>query len=579
VVVNINQPWPYLAVAAFAALIGWYVWTQPHRPGTRYFGWLVGLWLVWALAAALQTVSKSPELDYASWVLQTLCALTAAPLQLMVALEYTGNEKWLARRSLYLLFLPTLFMAVLAITRPGSFASIEIHSGIPVIVGAEWIRWIFYSYSLILVLTSLGVLLACLLRAPAFRAPILLIILGQIFPVLAYAAVDPQWITVSPIQVTILFGGFSVLAYFVALYSFRLLQAIPVARDMVISHMPYSLIVLDAENRLVDFNPAARELPELPGKLALQQPASRALGGWWEQIAPLIGGEPVSQDVVVHAGSEAQIYRVMSLPLYQTSGWRMGQVFVLEDVTQARRAQRQQSQTLWAQATLQERELLADELHDGLSQSLAFLNLQAQAAQVYLRSGQGTAAQASLSRLSEVAGLIQAETRDLIGDLLSVSLPAENFCDTLRLMLTSFEHETGLAVHLEIDRKPVVDTIVDAELKSICDPTRISPTVAVQIVRITQEALANVRKHARGANQVNVGLKDVEGQLLLTIIDDGIGFDPTTPQAGGKHFGLQVMRQRAARIGGHIVIEAAPGKGTCIEVCVPLVANEIRSSG
>ncbi len=98
-------------------------------------------------------------------------------------------------------------------------------------------------------------------------------------------------------------------------------------------------------------------------------------------------------------------------------------------------------------------------------------------------------------------------------------------------------------------------------------------------MRITQEALANVRKHARGASQVSVGIKNVEGQLLLTIIDDGTGFNPTGQNVGRKHFGLQVMRQHAARIGGQVVIDASPGKGTCIEVRVPLPNTEMRSSG
>jgi signal transduction histidine kinase len=101
------------------------------------------------------------------------------------------------------------------------------------------------------------------------------------------------------------------------------------------------------------------------------------------------------------------------------------------------------------QATLEERKQLADELHDRLSQSLAFLNLQSQAAQVYLQIGQSDAAQASLARLSEAAGEIQAETRELIGSLLSVSLPAENFCDSLSQILADYEGQAGLATSRE----------------------------------------------------------------------------------------------------------------------------------
>ncbi len=449
----LNQPWPYLAIAAFAVLIGGYVWTQPRRPGTRYFAWSVVVWLVWALAAALQLAVASPELRYGLWVLQIFCALLEVPLELMFCLEYTGNEKWLARRSVYLAFLPALFFLAMAFLVPGSTASAGYHFGIEAFVDRDLLKWGFYSYLAILILVNLGVLFTCWLRAPAFWAPILLISLGRIVPMIGFIFLDSARMTVLPIQATILFAGVSMLAYFVALYNFGMLRVMPVARDMVIARMPYALLVLDAENRLVDFNPAARALPNL-GELALHQTAWRALGAWWDKISPLIGSEPVSKDVSVRNGSTELIFRVMSLPMLQASGWRIGQVFLFEDVTQARLAQRQQAQALWAQATLEERGQLANELHDGISQSLAFLNLQSQAAQIYLQTGQSQAALDSLLRLSEAAGEIQAETRELIGSLLSVSLPAENFCKSLRQIVADFEQQTGLAVHLEIEIDP-----------------------------------------------------------------------------------------------------------------------------
>ena len=288
------------------------------------------------------------------------------------------------------------------------------------------------------------------------------------------------------------------------------------------------------------------------------------------------------QDLAVRYGSQELIFRVISMPLLQASGWRMGQVYLIEDATQARRAQRQLAQSLWAQATQEEREQLADELHDGLSQSLAFLNFQTQAAQVYLQTGQSQAAQASLTRLSEAADEIQEDTRELIGSLLSVSLPADNFCDTLRQILDGFKQRTGMEVNLEItDGSEKADGMLDA---SACfDPARVLPSVGVQLIRITQEALVNVRKHARGARRVDVQLTTNERQLSITITDDGVGFDLTAEHEAGKHFGLQVMRQRAARVGGQIFVSSTPGKGTHIEICVPLGAPlaevAIRSHG
>jgi signal transduction histidine kinase len=101
----------------------------------------------------------------------------------------------------------------------------------------------------------------------------------------------------------------------------------------------------------------------------------------------------------------------------------------MRDVTEQRRAQVKLLEQQWAQATLQERELLAQELHDGLAQNLGFLNLQAQAAGLYLRSGQGEAAQDSLDRLAGVALEMQGDTRALIDNLLVSSLCASQLCD------------------------------------------------------------------------------------------------------------------------------------------------------
>ena len=238
----------------------------------------------------------------------------------------------------------------------------------------------------------------------------------------------------------------------------------------------------------------------------------------------------------------------------------IGHLLLLHDVTEQRRAQAQMSARQWAQAVLQEREQLALELHDGLSQSLAFLNVQAQAAQLYLRGGQGQAAQDSLDRLAQVALEVQGDTRELIGNLLTISLPSEGFCSALRHVVTRFEEQNGLHVSLDIEH--------DAEAG--CDSSVLPPATGVQLLRIVQEALANVRKHAVGPTQISVRLQAQTGQLQLTVEDNGAGFDPAQTGADGKRFGLQVMRQRAERIGGQLAVHSVPGQGTRVEMCVPL---------
>lgn len=566
--IDLNSPWPYLATAVVVGLMGFYAWRQPRRPGTRAFSWMVAVWLVWALVAALVTQTHSLGQSYSLWIVQVFCALAITSLELFFSLEYTGNDQYIAAPWLYLSVLPAVIFSGMLIFLPTSalislvqrsgrmlvMANPVMISGLALVISAIW-------------LTGLVVLVGRFARAPAFRIPILLIILGQTAIHIGALAASLFSMAVRPVQVIILISNITAFTYFIALYAYRILRVAPVARDQAIQGMPLALLVLDVENRLVDFNPAAQALPGLAGKLALNQAAGQILGEWWPQISPLVGRPAGTVDVQVPANTEPRDYLVHSQPIVQASGWRIGQEFLLQDVTQARQAQRQQAQTLWAQATLEERVQLADELHDGLSQDLAFLNLQSQTALVYLNAGQTAAAQASLARLSEAAGEIQEDTRALIGDLLTFSLPAENFCAALRQALARFADQTGLAACLEI-------TGGSGEIDpgaSFCSPDRLPPAAALQLLRITQEALTNVRKHAGGASRVQVWLRAEDSLVRLTISDDGAGFDPSTLRQNGKHFGLQVMRQRAERIGGGVEVFPNLGQGARVEVWAPLL--------
>ncbi len=192
-------------------------------------------------------------------------------------------------------------------------AALEVHSGIAFFVSRGTAKWGFCAYVAIIFLISFGVLFIRLMRAPTFWAPIALLMADALFPVTSFAVIRPEWLTVPPIQLAILLTDFTMLTYFVALYSFRMLQVIPVERDVALSRMPYGLIVLDSENRLVDFNAAAQALPGLPGKLILQRTASHTLGSWWDRLAPFISPERASQDVV-QTSTGVRIFHITSLP-------------------------------------------------------------------------------------------------------------------------------------------------------------------------------------------------------------------------------------------------------------------------
>ena len=337
---------------------------------------------------------------------------------------------------------------------------------------------------------------------------------------------------------------------------------------MAMNQISYGEVFLDVSNCLVDFNFAVQQLPGLPGKIEIRQSASQALGSWWDQISTMIGPDPVTKEVIHQTDSGQMFFLVKSIPLLHPDGRRVGQVFGFEDITHLRQAQRPQGQTDWVQATLQERQQLGGELHDRLSQSLACLNIQAQTAQLYLQSGLSQDAQECLSRLILEIEEVQQETRALISSLLSGSSSVDNFWEAMRHLLEDFRQQTGLTILLKVGEEDV-----SASDEFVFDPAQLPAPAAMQLIRITQEALTNARRHAKSVSQVTVQFIAGHKQMFLVIEDDGEGFDPSNVSNDGQHFGLKIMRQRAERVGGQTFINSKPGKGTRIEVCLPLVTN------
>jgi signal transduction histidine kinase len=102
---------------------------------------------------------------------------------------------------------------------------------------------------------------------------------------------------------------------------------------------------------------------------------------------------------------------------------------------------------------------------------------------------------------------------------------------------------------------------------------RVSPEHGAQLLHLLRESLSNAARHAR-AGHLTIAFRQAEGLAILSVTDDGVGFDPASP-AGAGHQGLANMRARAEAIGGTLRIESAPGKGTRIIVSVPAAVDEL----
>jgi PAS domain S-box-containing protein len=241
-------------------------------------------------------------------------------------------------------------------------------------------------------------------------------------------------------------------------------------------------------------------------------------------------------------------------PVRDRSG-RLAQVLCIAvDVSERRQLESEALRHQRDEAAQQERELLARELHDNLSQNLSFVQMQVATARALLNQGQTEAADALLIRLEEVAEDTQTYVREQIRSLFSRP-KQQAFLPALRALAADFTHGTDIQVDL---RLPPVEARI-----------ALTSDVENQFLRIVQETLANVRKHA-GARNVAIRIEPCDDSLIATIEDDGRGFDMEQMRgADGKHYGLRIMQQRAEMAGGSLEVVSAPGRGTRVSVHLP----------
>jgi signal transduction histidine kinase len=205
-------------------------------------------------------------------------------------------------------------------------------------------------------------------------------------------------------------------------------------------------------------------------------------------------------------------------------------------------------------AVAQERLRIAHEMHDGLAQVLGYVNTKVQAANAYLSRGKTEDASIQLQELAVAARDAYGDVREAIVDLRTLPNPQQSFAEVLREYAERWKEQTGIDATLNMNPDIVV-----------------TPAAELQLVRIIQESLANVRKHSR-ATQATVDVRREDFLLLVIVSDNGVGFTPGAPSRSDfPRFGIATMQERAATIGGELKIASAPGRGTTVRLEVPIV--------
>ncbi|PLX61248.1 MAG: histidine kinase [Sedimenticola selenatireducens] len=201
---------------------------------------------------------------------------------------------------------------------------------------------------------------------------------------------------------------------------------------------------------------------------------------------------------------------------------------------------------------IEERTALAHELHDSLAQTLASLRFQVRMLDETLEQepGDNSLARNELERIKNGLDEAHTELRELLNNFLA-PVDQRGLILALEKMTQRFRQDTGVSIFFQ----------------SGCRQVNMGASEEMQLLRIVQESLANIRKHAKAHTVRVLRTCSADGEYRLLVEDDGVGFDNVRPHGNpGEHIGLSIMEERARRVGAELKIESEPGEGTRVEL-------------
>jgi signal transduction histidine kinase len=303
----------------------------------------------------------------------------------------------------------------------------------------------------------------------------------------------------------------------------------------------------------------------IPPSIQVMQVFERHIGFVWIGIfATVVGTTFFLTSEVKSASTFALMYGInylffasYSLALKQAETARRESQALLAELQTANRQLQAYAAQVEELAAAQERNRLARELHDSVTQTLFSLTLTARTTRALL-TRDPSRMEEQLDRIHDLAQDALAESRSLIAHLRPKTMTAGGLVNALRQHVADRRDRDGLAVTLDIagERRLPADT-------------------EEALFRIVQEALSNVVKHAR-TDQAEVTLRLESDQVSVQVQDRGVGFDLDQAEARVGHLGLTSMNERVKLLGGTFSIESQPQAGTSVSVVIPLAGENVQ---
>jgi PAS domain S-box-containing protein len=553
-----------LATTAVFLAMAAYVWRRRGGSAGAALALVLVAILIWAGAYAaelgatdLDAIRRWGDLKYVGIVL-------LPPAWFAFAALFAGRGSWVHGRTLALLAVhPVVVLVLLANAATHDLIRYyppEAASDPDAVAEVGPLFWPHLAYTGVVLWGSLVLMVVALVRASrVYRRVSTILIVSLVVPYVCNLLYNLDVGPFGRVDLTPFLFVVSCLVLVWGLFRFRLLGIRPVARGLVFETISEAVVVLDPLRRVVDANPPAERLLGLPLADAIGHPLAELLPEAGDAVRnPPTGGNGLPEELVVTREGATRRYEPTVVAMPDRQGPPIGWLVVLRDVTEHHRTLRslrqldEQRRSLLARVVTsqeQERRQVAGDIHDDAIQAMVAVSLQLQALGGRLRDPRSTEL---LARLAATATESVGRLRQLVFELRPPLLDEVGLAAAIGQYATRAGELAGF-----------VAQVTDESVGELPDELR------VVAYRIVQEALANVRAHAR-ARRVAVRLEEVEGGLLARVSDDGVGFLPgLVERRPAGHLGLISMREQAAMAGGWSRVASAPGMGTTVELWLP----------
>jgi diguanylate cyclase (GGDEF)-like protein/PAS domain S-box-containing protein len=363
----------YLA-AAISLAITVYAWMQRARPGSLLFSFMMLAVSAYTLTAGLMSSAATPEgaLSWVHWHYFSLTSMVA--LYICFIFQFTGNARWINRYTLPVIILMPILTQIIIETNPIhhwflqdiAFSKNGILMGLSTIVygGFFWVHTI-YSYSLVLL--GMGMLVVMSVRSFwIYKAQFVTLLIAVFFPLLG--SINDSKVFFSGIPYPIVPLCFTVMGLLLAwnLYRNKMLNIIPVARDMLIESMSDCLFVLDLSDHLIDINSSAIQLFNLEKEDLIGKTSEQLLLNWPQTFNRFRGVYETQGDISIVHNGEQLFFDMKVSPVLNKYGKTIGKMVILRDITQRVFAQLELQDTLKRVNELKE-ELYRHSIRDPLT--------------------------------------------------------------------------------------------------------------------------------------------------------------------------------------------------------------------